>query len=389
MRIGVLKAGGQYGALRLHAEHLAAALVDLGHAAETYDLAEAGGIAALVESLSVAPDAYVSFGGVGADLAAGPGQLLFDLSSAPFVQWHVDHPLDARDRVTAGLRNSVAFFLDQQHVEFVRAWPAAAHLAGVGFLPLGANRRDADVDVSAEAFARRDIGLLFTGTYRGEPGRRWRDLPLGDLGALLDDVADRMAGDARLPILTAAAQTMAAQARPLDAQLLGAFAPVLVDVQSFAEAYHRNRLLHVLGSAGVEISIYGKGWEPLIGAYRSFEWGGEGSFQETIGLVRRARAVLNINNGFTAGGHERVFAAMAGGAAVISDDSAYYAEAFTDAELVRYDWNDLDAAPGVLARAVRTADALASIARAGYERVNAEHLWRHRAAELTRALSAL
>ena len=47
-------------------------------------------------------------------------------------------------------------------------------------------------------------------------------------------------------------------------------------------------------------------------------------------LLRRARIVLNINNGFVAGGHERVFTAMCAGAAVFSEASRYYADVFRD-----------------------------------------------------------
>jgi len=176
---------------------------------------------------------------------------------------------------------------------------------------------------------------------------------------------------------------------PLTPDLLGKFAPVLHQPQLYAEAFHRNALIEVLGEAGTPVCVYGLGWGALTERFASFAWGGEGSFEETLSLLRRARLVLNINNGFVDGGHERVFTALCGGAAVLSDANPFYADAFTPAELATYDWGKMDAVPGQIAALLADEAALAARARAGALRALAEHTWRARAQTIVETIRAV
>ena len=151
------------------------------------------------------------------------------------------------------------------------------------------------------------------------------------------------------------------------------------------------RLLHcldeALGGAGVPLHIWGNGWEPLAERHPSFVYGGTGSFAETLHTLRRARVVLNINNGFVAGGHERVFTAMCGGAAVFSDANRYYEEAFKDGrEIATFAWPKLAAAPDQLMALADNQARAGEIARAGAKRAMAEHRWSERAQRLVKAV---
>lgn len=387
VRIGLLKGGGQYGALRLHADQLASAFTGLGHEATLFDLTTPTGRDAVLTNLAAPPDVYLSLAGMAVDLKTPDGASLYDRLGATFVQIHVDHPAHARDRLTVALKRNYAFFLDRSHVEFVQGWPEAQHLTKAAFLPPGANELPALVDTSASAFAERDIPLLFTGTYRGEPLAPWRSQPAGGFRNLLESIAERMTADATVSLLTAVREALAQIGTELTPALLSKFVPVLGDIQLFTEAYHRDRLLQVLGLAGVDLHVYGRGWEPLVARHRSFTFGGVGSFEETLRLVRRARLVLNTNNGFVEGGHERVFAAMAGGAAVLSDESSYYSEAFrVGEEIATFAWQDIETAPDLITALQSDVGRLAALARAGRARVLADHTWTARAARIIQVL---
>ena len=135
------------------------------------------------------------------------------------------------------------------------------------------------------------------------------------------------------------------------------------------------------------MQVYGNGWPALADRYPSFKYGGVGSFEETLHLLRRTRVVLNTNNGFVAGGHERVFTAMCAGAAVFSDASRYYADAFKEGrEIVTFAWNRLAEAPAQLQALVDDVPRAAKIARAGHARAMAEHRWSDRATRLVKAI---
>lgn len=379
MRFVLFKGQSQYGSLRLHIDQLASALNAQGHQVAIVDLTQPEGMDLLKATFHAPPDCYLGMGGVGVDLKTGAGESIYDLLNATFVQVHVDHPIHHAGRLTVPVKRNVAFFLDRSHVQFVNAWTAAkpSHAA---FLPPGANELAEPVDVSDEAFARRDIPILFTGTYRGQPATPWRDLPEGALRNVLENVALQMAGDATLPILDALKATMTLIGGDLSPQLLSQFAPLLNGPQFFAEAYHRNALLETLGKNGVPVRVYGVGWRPLVDRFPSFDYGGVGSFEETLQLLRRAKIVLNTNNGFVSGGHERVFAAMCGGAAVVSDETSYYAEAFQpDREIALFSWKKLGDLPARLGALLSDQPRLAAMARAGHARARADHTWAARA----------
>jgi hypothetical protein len=387
MRFVLFKGQSQYGSLRLHADQLAAALAGLGHEAGIVDLMAADAVDQLNAALASPPDCFFGFSGVGSDIKSG-GQSAFDVVGSAYASLYVDHPVHHAGRLATRIDRHIALFLDRSHVQFMTAWSKGRNFRQLGFLPPGANELAEPVDLSDEAFAERDIGLLFTGTYRGQPLTPWREGPDTAARTVVESVAQRMAADARLPILDA---VRAALKDSFDAELtpdlFEELLPLLQAPQYFAEAYHRNRFLETLGEVGAPLTVYGAGWEPMAARYPSFDYGGVGSFEETLSLLRRARIVLNTNNGFLAGGHERVFTAMCAGAAVFSDTNKYYADAFKEGrEIVTFPWPKMAEAPGMLTAMLADEARLAGIARAGARRAMAEHRWSDRAAKLVKAV---
>lgn len=386
MRLALYKGQGQYGSLRLHVDQLAEALRGLGHEARILDLMAPDGADQVRAAIADPPDAFFGISGIGGDLKLGETSA-YDYLGVPYASLYVDHPVHHIPRLSTPVKKNLAFFLDRTHVQFMTAWPAGRAFSHLGFLPPGANTLPDPVDPSDEAFARRDIPVLFTGTYRGAAQTPWREWEASPAKTIVEAVAERMAADARLPALDALKSVLADLGIEFNGAFFESAAPLLQAPQFFAEAYHRDRLLRTLGDAAVPIGVWGSGWEPLVARYPSYRYGGVGSFEETLHLLRRARIVLNVNNGFVAGGHERVFTAMCAGAAVFSDANKYYADAFRDGrEIETFDWPKLADAPARLMRLLEDEDRQASIARAGFKKAEAEHRWTDRAAKLVKAI---
>lgn len=386
MRFSLFKGQSQYGSVRLHVDQLAGALTALGHEARVVDLMAEDSQAQLERSLEDLPDCFFGFSGIGSDLKL-QGECAYDRLERAYASIYVDHPVHHQARLATPIRKSAAFFLDRSHVQFMTASPQSRSFAHIGLLPPGANELDEPVDLSDEAFARRDIPVLFTGTYRGAPKAEWRDWGESPAKDICESVAARMAADARLPVLDALKAVLDEMGAELTPALMGDCLPLLRSPQFFAEAYHRDRLIHALGAAGLPLNIWGNGWEPIVARYPAFRYGGVGSFEETLRLLRRARVVLNINNGFVAGGHERVFTAMCAGAAVFSDNSRYYADVFKAGhEIATFEWPQMDRAPQRLADLLADEAKLARMARAGAKRAHAEHRWTDRANRLVKAV---
>ena len=390
MRFVLAKGQSQYGSLRLHVDQLAAALAALGHETEVVDLMQANGIASLLMTLSRPTDCFFAFNGVACEVAAQGRH--FERPDFLYATMYVDHPAHHLRRLSNPIARQAVFFLDRTHVQFLTSWAAGAaerKFSHIGFLPPGANALPDPVDLSDQAFAARDIGVLFTGTYRGPPVPGWTDWEASPARDFVAETAERMAADGRLALLDALRAVLAERRLRLSADLFEGLVPLLPAAQQYAEAAHRHAFVTALGEAGVAVEVYGLGWAPFCARYPSFRHGGEGSFEETLRLLRRARVALNTNNGFVAGGHERVFSAMSAGAAVFSDASRYYAEAFKDRELATFSWPRLDRAADQLTALQSDVGALAAQARAGALRAQAEHSWAARAGKLVKVVEGL
>jgi len=386
LRFALIKGQSQYGSLRLHVDQLAEGLVAIGHEAEVVDMANADGARELEVALRKSPQCVFAFSGMGCELTGARGSV-YDAIGAVYASMHVDHPAHHLARLQTPIRRNVAFFLDRSHVRFVAASPLAQRFSSLAFLPPGANELAEPPDTSDEAFARREIPLMFTGTYRGPPASYWRDWPDGASKTIAEELVSRMTADATLPLLEALKSTLSGFGVELSAELFAQLLPQLRSPQFFAEAYHRDAALHAIGRACLPLHVWGNGWEPLAQRYPSFVYGGVGSFAETLHTLRRARVVLNINNGFVAGGHERVFTAMCAGAAVFSDANRYYEEAFKDGrEIATFTWPKLAAMPEQLGALVDDVPRAGQIARAGAKRARAEHRWTDRAHRLAKAV---
>jgi hypothetical protein len=379
MRFLLVKAQSQYGSLRLHVDQFAEALRAIGEDVRVVDTMTMFGTAEFVCAAVVdGADCVFTFGGVYGQ-EYGP---VFKKFGITFASLYVDNPVHHLPRLAPPQAQYIAFFLDRTHQAFMQAMDQTGAFAHLGFLPPGANTLAAPVDVSREAYGERDIPILFSGTYRGEPERGWLDMPTAVCN-LLNAVAERMAADGSLWIGAALRDALDSGGVMLTPEFLRSIAPVLRFVQLFAEAYHRNAFLDVIGPAGIVVQTVGKGWAPLCERYPSFSYLGEGSFEETLQLLRRTRVVINVNNGFVSGGHERVFAAMAGGAAVFSERSFFYDEVFADGEdMIMF---KTPVQPDVAARLQHLATDLdygAQIAANGYAKTQAHHMWINRARDV-------
>jgi hypothetical protein len=379
MRFLLLKGQSQYGSLRLHIDQLAGALRALGEDVRVIDLMHPLGTAAFVRAAVVdGADCVFAFSGVfGQEYGA-----VYKKLGITYASLYVDNPVHHLPRLAPPESQYVAFFLDRTHQAFMQAMDEQGAFSHLGFLPPGANTLAAPVDVSREAYGERDIPILFSGTYRGAPERTWLDMPAAVCN-LLNAVAERMVADGSLWVGAALRDALEAGGITLTPEFLRSVAPALSRVQLFAEAYHRNAFLDVVGPAGVAIQTVGKGWGPLCDRYPSFSYLGEGSFEETLALLRRTRVVVNVNNGFVSGGHERVFAAMAAGAAVFSERSFFYDEVFIDGEdMVTFTTPVQPEVAGRLQHLAGDLDFGARIAANGYAKTRAHHMWTNRAAEI-------
>jgi hypothetical protein len=272
--------------------------------------------------------------------------------------------------------------LDHSHVRFVNRFFEENHFSAVGFLPPGATPQMEESDFT-DWEKKRDIDFLFSGSLRTPTQRSWREYGDNSLSTLLDDAVDLSLSQETLSFddaLDTALKELKYTLAPRHRKWL---AMNTIIAHRFIETNRRFRLMETLNEAGVPLTIVGSGWEQYEQQFSAFTFLGEGNAQETVELMKRTRMVLNSSNNFIEGAHERVFAAQAAGAAVISDISTFYLSEYQEGQnILFYRWNQLNELPDLMVAYQKAPGQLANIALNGWNHLRAHHSWTHRAQKI-------
>lgn len=380
----ILKGQSQYGAIRLLMDQFAAALAADGHTPLTLDFMDAAWPQAL-EAIAARPEkpAFLFAMNIGLDVRVS-GLALDRILGAPLVCQIVDHPGFHLERLNAAPAEAIILTIDRTHAAFIDMMYGPGRFRAVACLPSGGSVPAGPVPPQTA----RDIPILFTGTLRKGGETPWANLPKPER-ALLDETLARTLAEDAISVEAALRAALAARGLEGDAEIFKAMLPAMAHVANAVHTERRFQCMKTLAKAGLPVHVYGKGWDGQMYRFKSFTFGGEGEAAETHGLLARTQIALNTNTHFIAGGHDRVFTAMAHGAAVVSDESSYYAEAFAPgSDILFYRWTALDALPGLLDGLLGNVDRRAAIAEAGRAASVATQSWRARAASLFDLLAA-
>ena len=381
MRIALIKGPSQYGAIRLQTDQMRAAFERAG--AETY----------LIELLAPEFRAQVEAAGkAGIDLLYSPtvgwparvgASHLADLFGCPYVALSIDHPAYLLDEIDRVPENTILLTLDETHQDYLAQVFPAGRFRAMPLVPPGGSCMEPTEPAEADAFcAAREIPVLFTGTLRFTGATDWEEAG-GPVKRVLDDAAEACLAADLLPpheAILAAAERSGLVSEDKRTAFLRQW------TASLNEHIHSKRRMQAmkrLAEAGIPVHVWGKNWQKRLYRFKSFVYGGDGTSEETLALMKRARIVLNTNTNFVGGGHERVFAAMRAGAAVVSDCSTYYERVFEDGvSIALYRWTALRALPELIRGLLDDPERLSRIANAGLARAETRHSWDARAAEI-------
>ena len=145
--------------------------------------------------------------------------------------------------------------------------------------------------------------------------------------------------------------------------------------------YYREKIIHTLLEAGIEINVYGDSWNsapfanhpcltrhPQVNAY------------ESLFIMQQSRISLNIMAWHKDGCTERIANAMLNHSVVVSDKSSQLEELLVDnQDLILFDLQSINTLPATIQTLLNSPAQLDSIAQHGYLNAAQNHLWLHRA----------
>jgi glycosyltransferase involved in cell wall biosynthesis len=288
------------------------------------------------------------------------------------VHYFCDHPLHLYSRFEKLNENSVILNVDRKHTEYLRKY--YPKFSQVEFMPLSGVGADRLL-----SFEERDIEVLFTGSYwvPKEPAHYSADMEFAD--AVRWKVQESLLQDPYFTIEEALEAVLAEYQITVSKEDFVQILSELSEIESYVRQVNRDKIIRTLLKAGVEVSVFGDGWENL--SCEGIEHlhildGGTEAARRALG---RTKIALNIMPGFKAGFQERIAAAMQSGAVVVTDTSDYLKEEFTDGqELVFYQLERLEELPDKIKALLEDEARGKRIAQCGKEVAEKKHTWKQR-----------
>lgn len=300
-----------------------------------------------------------------------------DSSGGDYVKlWHIilDHPLYHNSVLRQPLKNMRVVCLDETHAEYIRKY--YSHIKEVIVMPL-----PADTAKSLVTYNERSRDVLFTGTYtssedivalamRGggdsveiknfqtmhkEPAQEFiNSMQIFNkmAGYLLENPCETIekAYTFALGDITeekVLRETAAAFADGLELNFLA---------DMFIRAVIREELLMEMLRNGIDVDIFGHGWEKFVEKCGNVEKSegrfkgkinicGEVDYRQLPELYADTKIALNVLPWFKAGQHDRIALAMCNGCVCVTDESTYLEKKFVDGEnIFMYSLEDMTGA---------------------------------------------
>ena len=300
-----------------------------------------------------------------------------DSSGGDYVKlWHIilDHPLYHNSVLKQPLKNMRVVCLDETHAEYIRKY--YSHIKEVIVMPL-----PADTAKSLVPYNERSRDVLFTGTYTSsedivtlamrsggdsaeiknfqtmhkEPAQEFiNSMQIFNkvAGYLLENPCETIEkaytfalGD--ITDETALKETVAAFADGLELNFLA---------DMFIRAVIREELLMEMLRNGIDVDIFGHGWEKFVEKCGNVEKSegrfkgkinicGEVDYRQLPELYADTKIALNVLPWFKAGQHDRIALAMCNGCVCVTDESTYLEKKFVDGEnIFMYSLEDMTGA---------------------------------------------
>ena len=129
------------------------------------------------------------------------------------------------------------------------------------------------------------------------------------------------------------------------------------------------------------MTAYGTGWDQCEWSGSPYlDYRGKVLAPQILPLMNNSKIVLNTMTWFKAGSHDRVFNGMLAGAAVVTDDSSYMRQEFSDGkELVMFSLDDIKNLPERVFELFGHMTKTQEMADLGYAGAKRRHTWENRA----------
>lgn len=382
---------GVYDTLDLFTYELKREFEAMQYETMVFDVREMGeSLKKLAEFVKQPVEAAITFNNLGFNMELLPGKNIWEELKIPCINILMDHPFCYHAALAAAPRNAVVLCTDRNHMNYVsRFYP---QIPVSGFLPHAGK----EAESAKKPMRERSIDVLYAGGLSSSFAKN----TIPDLSKYVDFDVRKVCEETYRRLIEDPSQTTE---HVLEEVLFetgvryeeSRLAEVIADlhfIDLYAVSYFREQTIRILAESGIEITLYGAGWDNCTWTSLSnVHYGGRVPAEEIVKKMQDAKIVLSTMTWFKDGTHDRVFNGMLQGAAAVSDTSVYMKEEFcgfctpdgTDRrELVLFELKEITSLPEQIKKLLADSRLLQEIADRGYDKAKTGHTWHHRAKEL-------
>lgn len=300
----------------------------------------------------------------------------------PYVDILMDHPFHYKEKLRQLPNTAIVLCTDRNHVAFLKKYEPI--LKCVAFLPHAGTKES----ITKRKLMDREMEVLYAGS-----------LPFVNASLMVPDLSleDRFdAIDMSKYVLDTLIEhsnqtTEEAICAYLEEKKLFFSTEETYDIiykmrflDSYATSYFREWTIRVLVEAGIDVFVYGSGWEICEWIDNPhFHWMGKVLAQDILPLMEEAKIVLSTQTWYKDGAHDRIFNGMLQRACVLTDTSKYLLEEFKDQkDIVFFEREKINELPKIVERLKNDPENMQKIADQGYESAKKKHSWEIRAKQI-------
>lgn len=320
--------------------------------------------------------AVISLNNVGLHLEFEEERNIWDQYQIPFFNIMMDHPFHYKTALDSAPEQMVLLCMDRNHVEYVKRF--FINIKKVYFFPHAGIERCQHIPIS-----ERKIDVL----YAGGLSRYAAEGLIPDLGKIQEFDAFALVKKAleiliQQPELTTE-HVIEKCIREINLifndKRLGEIITELRFLDSLAVSFYREQMIRTLAELGITVTVFGAGWECCEWESTNVIYGGVLPSVQILELMNQSKIVLNTMTWFKRGAHDRVFNGMLAGAAVVSDQSEYLQEQFTNGEqLQMFSLRKMKDMAETVKMLLSDTNYAQNMADCGYLQAKEQHMWINR-----------
>lgn len=366
--------------------HLKDIFETLGHDVHIINIKQESKIA-VDASLLNKLDLIYEFNNMGLTFRDADGNDLTVKNNIPIYSYMFDSPIYFADAFLNYPPNKTAILPDRNHAKYIKRF--YKNVKDAFFVPLGSEEKHGE-DIP---FSNRSIGCIYLGSLKEAPAhledafsKRLFEFQIEHSDLTTEDAIEcfyKSLSNEEYQVLLPDVAKQYPNRRTDDEFLLRlnahyCFADLKIN------SYFRKRLVEVLVDSGIDVEVYGNGWDDAkLNSNPHFKYGGLISQDECINKMHDSKFILNSMPWFKDGTHDRIYNAMLAKGLCVTDKSKYLCEEFTNGEdIVFYDLNDMNKLPEIIRYYENYPEIAQKIINSSYDKAVLKHSWVNRTIDI-------